>query len=123
MSEEIIKLRAEESTYGVIHRLGLKYVGRGHARPNFATNSLVARFWNGMFDVFDNFRQLKIDHADARQELLDLVEEYGPRIWGSSRAHIIAHPNPSYPEYTRDLHWSDGLETQELYSFPIQILV
>lgn len=70
------KLRAEESTYGVIHRLGLKYVGRGHARPNFATNSLVAEIWSGMFDVFDNFRQFKIDRPEAREELLDLIQQY-----------------------------------------------
>lgn len=115
MSDETPKLRSEDSTYGIIYRLGLKYISRGYARPKFATGSLVGNLSNSMFDVFDNFRQLQIDRLDARQELLNLVAEYGPKIWGTNRAHVVAFPDPKYPEHTKDLHWSDGPKVQRLY--------
>jgi hypothetical protein len=122
MSEETIKSRSEGTTYGVIHRLGLKYVSRGHARPTFTAGSLAAKLWDEMFDVFDKFRQSKHDRMEARQEarqeILSLVEKYGPGIWGANRVNVVSYTSPQYPEYHKDLIWDDDLETQKLYFIP-----
>jgi hypothetical protein len=116
-TNQAIRLRAAGSTYGVIHRLGLKYMPPALARPSWAAGAVIAKeLWNKMFDIFDNYRRQAVsDEAEARRQIISLVENYGPRIWGDNRANVVSFPSPQYPEYTRDLHWKDGLEVQQLY--------
>lgn len=116
MSNEAVKLKPGGTTYGVIHRLGLRYAPPAVARPTFTAEATLAKeFWNEMFIVFDNCRQMAIDELSARRKLLDLVEEYGPRIWGADRVNVVSYPCQHCPEYSKDLYWDEGSETQQLY--------
>lgn len=116
MSNEAIKFKPAGSTYGVIHRLGIKYAPPAVARPTFAAEATLAKeFWDEMFIAFDNFRQMAIDESSARRKTVALVEEYGPRIWGSDRVNVVSYPCHHYPEYSRDLYWDQGEEVRQLY--------
>ncbi|QDS68425.1 hypothetical protein FKW77_010792 [Venturia effusa] len=116
MSHDAIKLKPPGTTYGVIHRLGLKYTPPAVARPSFTAEAQLAKeFWDEMFIVFDNFRRMAIDEPSARRKIYNLVEQYGPRIWGADRSNVVSYPYYDYPEYTRDLYWDEGVEVQQLY--------
>lgn len=115
MSDGIIKLKPTGSTYGVIHRLGLKYVPPAFARPIFACEATTAKlFWDKMFNIFDNYRQTMSDQLEARQNILNLVDQYGPHIWGVDRVNVVSYPFGQYPEYHKDLYWDNDPETQQL---------
>jgi hypothetical protein len=123
MNDEAIKLRPAGTTYGVIHRLGLKYVPPARARPTFPIVATTAKvFWDEMFNIFDNYRQTANDQIEARRKILSLVEEYGPQIWGADRLNVVTYPFPQYPEYTKDLHWDDGSGTRQLYDYHSQCM-
>ncbi|RDI89731.1 hypothetical protein Vi05172_g910 [Venturia inaequalis] len=114
MSNDAIKLKPAGTTYGVIHRLGLKYAPPAVARPTFEPQATLAKeFWQDMFIVFDNFRQTAIDESSARLAILTLVDEYGPRIWGADRVNVVSYPCQHCPEYSKDLYWDEGEETRQ----------
>lgn len=122
MSNDAIKLKPAGTTYGVIHRLGLKYAPPAVARPTFEPQATLAKeFWQDMFIVFDNFRQTAIDESSARLAILTLVDEYGPRIWGADRVNVVSYPCQHCPEYSKDLYWDEGEETRQLYEPSITI--
>ncbi|TLD25774.1 hypothetical protein E2P81_ATG09431 [Venturia nashicola] len=111
---EAIKAKPAGTTYGVIHRLGLKYAPPAVARPTFATEATLAKeFWDQMFIVFDNFRRMAIDESSARGQILALVEEFGPRIWGVDRVNVVSYPCQHCPEYSKDLFWDEGDDIQQ----------